>query len=89
MMTPPSGAAKGRRLDLGRSVGRPESGRTPGLSPGRVGRAGVPTQNLVGRQYRVGNALYGFSESVARDAEFTSNFASPHDCATRTTTKVA
>ena len=51
-----------------------------------VGRSGGPSRNgrqrrqlggSVGRRYRVGNALYGFRGSVARDAECTFNFASP------------
>ena len=82
----PTGAAAGRRLEVGRSVGRPESGRTAAPSAGRVGRSGVPTQNLlrraarggsVDRGHRVGNALYGFRESVARHAKRNFNFASP------------
>jgi len=83
---PATGAANGRRLEVGRSVGRPESGRTAAPSAGRVGRSGVPTQNLlrraarggsVDRGDRVGNARYKFRESVAQDADITFNFASP------------
>jgi len=64
-----------------------KNGSRPALAgPKRVGRSGVPTQNLlrfaarggsVGQVCRVGNTKFHYRGSVGRYAEWTFNFPPP------------